>query len=73
MHTYMLKEQYQSQITAGAAENNNDKQVIFKNGAPFTDYISEINNRQIDNAKDIDLVMLVYYLREYSDKYLKTS
>ena len=28
--------------------------VTFKNCAPFTDYISEINNTQIDNAKDID-------------------
>ena len=28
-----------------------NKQVIFKNCAPFTDYISEINNTEIDNAK----------------------
>ena len=37
-----------------------NKQVIFKNCAPFTDCISEINNTQIDNAKYIDVVMPVY-------------
>ena len=37
--------------------NNNDKEVVFKNCAPFTDYISEINNTQIDNPKDIYVVM----------------
>ena len=47
--------------------------MIFKNCAPFTDCISEINNTQIDNAKDIDLVMPMYNLIEYSDNYSKTS
>ena len=45
--------------------NNDDKEVIFKNCAPFTDCISEINNTQIDNAKDIDVVMPMYDLIEY--------
>ena len=34
-----------------------DKGVAFKNFAPFTNCISEINNTQVDNAKDIDIVM----------------
>ena len=38
---------------AGAAANNTNKIVMFKNCAPFTNYISEINNTQVDNAKDI--------------------
>ena len=42
--------------------NNGDKEVVFKNCAPFTDYISEINNTQIDNSKDIDVVMPMYNL-----------
>ena len=33
---------------AGAAANNTDKKVIFKNCAPFTSCISQINNTQID-------------------------
>ena len=58
---------------AGAAVNNNDRKVIFKNCAPFTNCISEINNTQIDNAKDIDIVMPIYNLIEYSDNYAKTT
>ena len=34
-----------------AQPNHNDKELVFKNCAPFTDCISEINNTQIDNAK----------------------
>ena len=58
---------------AGAAVNNTNKKVIFKNSAPFTNFISEINNRQIDNAKDIDIVMPMYNFIEYSDNYAKTT
>ena len=58
---------------AGAAANNTNKKVIFKNCAPFTNCISEINNTQIDNAKDIDIVMPMYNLIEYSDNYAKTT
>ena len=57
----------------GAAANNTNKKVIFKNCAPFTDCISKINNTQVDNAKDIDIVMPMYNLIEYSDNYSKTS
>ena len=35
--------------------------------------MSEINNAQVDNAKDIDIVMPMYNLIEYSDNYAKTS
>ena len=48
-----------------------NKRVIFKNCAPFTDFISEINNTQIDNAKDLD-VMMLYNLIENSNNNLKT-
>ena len=57
----------------GAAANNTNKKVIFKNCTPFTNCISEINNTQIDNAKDIDIVMPMYNLIEYSDNYAKTT
>ena len=57
----------------GAAADNTNKKVIFKNCAPFTNCISEINNTQIDNAKDIDIVMPMYNLIEYSDSYAKTT
>ena len=47
----------------GAARraDERDKGVTFKNCAPFT------------NAKDIDIVMSMYNLIEYSDNYSKTS
>ena len=58
---------------AGVAANNTNKKVIFKNCAPFTNCISEINNTQIDHAKDIDIVIPMYNLIEYSDNYAKTT
>ena len=47
---------------AGAAANNINKKVIFKNCTPFTYCISKINNTQIDNAQNIDIVMPIYNL-----------
>ena len=58
---------------ADADANNTNTKVIFKNCAPFTNCISEINNTQADNAKDTDIVMPMYNLIEYSDNYSKTS
>ena len=58
----------------GAAANpNNRKNIKIKNCASFTNCISKINNTKIDNAKDIDLVMPIYDLIEYSANYFKTS
>ena len=57
----------------GAASNNDNKKVIFKNCAPFINCISKINNTDIDNAKYIDIVMPMYSLIEYSDNYSKAS
>ena len=42
---------------AARQEDEKDKGVAFKNCAPFINCISEINNTQVDNAKDIDIVM----------------
>ena len=56
-----------------ADANNTNKKVIFKNCAPFTKCTSEINNTNIDDAKDIDIVMPMYNLRGYIDNYSKTS
>ena len=57
----------------GAAINNTNKKVIFKNCAPFTDCITEINNTQVDDAQKIEIVIPMYNLIEYSGAYLKTS
>ena len=58
---------------AARQADERDKGIAFKNCAPFTNCICEINNTQIDNAKDIDIVMPMYNLIEYSDNYAKTS
>ena len=62
-----------NRAAADANANNVNKKVIFKNCAPFINCISEINNTQIDNAKDMDIVMPMYHLIEYNDNYSKTS
>ena len=48
--------------TGTATNPNNRKNIIIKSCAPFTYCKSEINNTQIDNAKDIDIVMQIYNL-----------
>ena len=44
--------------------NNAGKEAVFRNWAPFTDCINEVNNARIDNRKDIHVVMLMYSLIE---------
>ena len=44
----------------GAFPNNRNRKIIFKNFAPFTDCTIEINNTEIDYAKDIDIVTPMY-------------
>ena len=69
-----LKNQYLSQVyilvkgtilvaAVAAVEGKSDKEVIFKNCAKFADCIREINNAQIDNAKDINVVMSMFVLK----------
>ena len=75
IHTYIhVKATITFPITAAdaASVNNINKKVMFKNCAPFTNCISEINNTQVDDAQDIDIVMPMYNLITYSDVYLKT-
>ena len=44
-----------------------DKKQSFKNSAPFRSCISKTNNTFIDNAEDLNIVMPIYNLLEYSD------
>ena len=56
-----------------AAPKNRNRKVIFKNCAAFADFINKINNKEIDPARDIGVVIPIYNFIEYSDNYLKTS
>ena len=55
----------------GAATNNTNKKVRFKNCAQFTNCISKIDNTQINNAECINIVISMYNLIEHSDNYSK--
>ena len=55
------------------ASNKRNKSVAFKNNAPFVNCISKINGAQIDNAEDLDVVMPMYNLLEYSKNYKKKN
>ena len=62
--------------TATNNANNNafgGKKLVFKNNAPFINCISKINGVKIDNAEDLDVVMPMYNLLEYSKNYRKTT
>ena len=53
--------------------NKRNKSLAFKNNAPFINCISKINDIKIDNAEDLDVVMPMYNLLEYSKNYRKTT
>ena len=53
--------------------NKQNKNLAFKNNAPFINCISKINGVQVDNAGDLEVVMPMYNLLEYSTNYKKTT
>ena len=53
--------------------NKHNKNLVFKNNAPFINCIPKINGIKIDNAEDLDIVMPMYNLLEYSKNYKKTT
>ena len=57
MLTYLLKNYYTG---------------LFKNCTAFTNFISEINHTEEDNAKDIVVAMPMYNLIEYGNNRSKT-
>ena len=50
-----------------------NKAVAFKNNAHFINCISKINGIKTDNAEDLDVVMAMHNLLEYSKNYKKTT
>ena len=58
-----------------AGNNPRDRQnrpVILKNNALFISCITKINGELIEDAEDLDIVMPIYNLLEYSKNYKKT-
>ena len=62
-------------ITHTGANNKDGKNrsLALKNNVPFINCISKINNVLIGNAEDLDIVMPMYNLIEYSKNYSKRS
>ena len=59
-------------VTATNTANDNEvgeKKLIFKNNTPFINCVSKIISVRIDNAEDLDVVMPMYNLLEYSKNY----
>ena len=49
-----------------------NRPLILKNNAPFVSCMTKINNEFIEDADDLDIVMPMYNLLEYSENYRKT-
>ena len=69
-----------STITVAASGGNNDasnirdkrnRPLILKNNAPFVSCITRINGELIEDANDLDIVVPMYNLLEYSKNYRK--
>ena len=60
--------------TIRAANNvNNNTRLALKNCVPFTKCNLEINDEHVDTAENLDIVMPMYNLIEYSDNYQDSS
>ena len=59
--------------TIRAASANDDTRLALKNCAPFTKCNLEINDEHVHTAENLDIVMPMYNLIEYSDNYQDSS
>ena len=66
-------------ITAPGVNNNannirdkRNRPLILKNNAPFVSCITRINGELFEDANDLDIVIPMYNLLEYSKNYIKT-
>ena len=60
-------------VTEPINAKQKDESVAFKNNAPLVNFISKINDKQIENVEDLDIVLPMYNLLEYSKNYRKTT
>ena len=50
-----------------------DANVAFKNCAPFTRCVTHTNDEHVETAENLDIIMPMYNLIEYSDNYADSS
>ena len=59
-------------VAGNHPRDKQNKPVILKNNAPFVSCITRINGELIEDADDLDIVMPMYNLLEYSKNYRRT-
>ena len=57
---------------ANSIRDKRNRPILLKNNAPFVLCITRINGELIEDADDLDIVMSMYNLLEYSKNYRKT-
>ena len=60
-------------LVDGTIRAANATRLALKNCAPFTKYNLEINDEHVDTAENLDIIIPMYYLIEYSDNYQDSS
>ena len=50
-----------------------DIKIAFKNFAPFTRCVTHINDEHVETAENLDIIMLIHDMLEYSDIYADSS
>ena len=58
-------------ITATGRDANT--KVAFKNGAPFRKCLTNVNDEHVETAENLDIIMPMYNILEYSDNYADFS
>ena len=56
-------------VAGNHPRDRQNRPLILKNNAPFISCITKINNELIEDAEDLDIVMPIYNLLEYSKNY----
>ena len=59
------------EVDGANPRDRQNRPVILKNNAPFISCITKINGELIEDAEDLDIVMPIYNLLEYSKNYKK--
>ena len=60
-------------VESSNINNREDKKLTFENHSPFRSWISKINNTFVDSVEDLDIVLLIFNILEYSNNYSMTS
>ena len=60
-------------VTGDITAAGNDTKVAFKNCAPFSRCATHINDDHIETAENLDIIMFMYNMLQYSDNYADSS